>query len=439
MDAPYRRHMSRNLDRSSDLYATAQRYLAGGVSSDARRMPGVPLYVDHAAGSRLWDADGNCYVDYVLGQGPAILGHCPPAITDAITQQVHRGIVYSAQHASEVAVAELLCRMVPAAERVRFNTVGSEAVHAALRLARGHTGRAKILKFEGHYHGWFDPVLYSVHPDLTVAGPAEHPILVPGSIGQAPAPDLLLAPWNNSEALARILADNAGQVAAVVMEPVLCNTGSILPDPGYLAEVQQLCAEHGCLLIFDEIITGFRLAAGGAQEYLGVTPDLAVFGKAMAGGMPVSALVGRAAIMDDISTGKVAHAGTFNAHPVCMAAAAATLTILDEQRDELYDRLYAMGRRLMTGLSTAAAKSGVPLLVDGPGPVFQTYLGAPDPVRDYRDFAATDRAMMTRLHTELLDRGVNMVPRGLWFLSTAHTEDDIEETIAAATDAFAAL
>ncbi|MFG1978211.1 aspartate aminotransferase family protein [Nonomuraea fuscirosea] len=431
--------MTRTLDVSRDLYTTAQRYLAGGVSSDARRMAGVPLYVDRTAGARLWDVDGNAYLDYVLGQGPALLGHCPPAVVEAVTAQVSRGIVYSAQHAAEVRVAERLCAMVPSAERVRFNTVGSEAVHAAWRLARGFTGRPKILKFEGHYHGWLDPVLYSVHPPLEAAGPADRPAAVPGTAGQPEAAGLVICPWNDIDALSRLMDEHAGQIAAVVTEPVLCNTGAIEPDPGYLQAVRELCDRHGSLLVFDEIITGFRLAPGGAQEYLGVSPDLSVFGKAMAGGMQVSALAGRAFVMDAISSGKVAHAGTFNSQPIGIAAAEATLRILDEQRDEVYGTLYARGRELMRGLSEAAAKAGVPMLVDGPGPVFQTYFTEAPAVRDYRDFAATDRAMMGRLHAALLDRGVNMVPRGLWFLSTAHTEEDVAATVEAFSAALNSL
>ncbi|MFI9592348.1 aspartate aminotransferase family protein [Nonomuraea sp. NPDC052265] len=431
--------MTRTLDVSRALYTTAQRHLAGGVSSDARRMAGVPLYVDRAAGARLWDVDGNTYLDYVLGQGPALLGHCPPAVVEAVTAQVSRGIVYSAQHAAEARVAERLCAMVPSAERVRFNTVGSEAVHAAWRLARGFTGRPKILKFEGHYHGWLDPVLYSVHPALEAAGPADRPVAVPGTAGQPEAADLVICPWNDIDALSRLMDEHAGQIAAVVTEPVLCNTGAIEPDPGYLQAVRELCDRHGSLLVFDEIITGFRLAPGGAQEYLGVSPDLSVFGKAMAGGMQVSALAGRAFVMDAISSGKVAHAGTFNSQPIGIAAAEATLRILDEQREEVYGTLYARGRELMRGLSEAAAKAGVPMLVDGPGPVFQTYFTEAPAVRDYRDFAATDRAMMGRLHAALLDRGINMVPRGLWFLSTAHTEEDIAATVEAFSAALNSL
>jgi glutamate-1-semialdehyde 2,1-aminomutase len=329
--------------------------------------------------------------------------------------------------------------MVPSAERVRFNTVGSEAAHAAWRLARGFTGRRKILKFEGHYHGWLDPVLYSVHPPLDDAGPQDHPRAVPGSAGQPPAADLVICPWNDLDALSRLMDEHAGQIAAVVAEPVLCNTGAIEPDPGYLQGVRELCDRHGSLLIFDEIITGFRLAPGGAQEYLGVNPDLSVFGKAMAGGMQVSALAGRAFVMDAISSGKVAHAGTFNSQPVGIAAAEATLRILDERREEVYGTLYARGRQLMAGLRDAAAKVGVPMLVDGPGPVFQTYFTDAPAVRNYRDFAGTDRAMMTRLHAALLDRGVNMVPRGLWFLSTAHTEADVTATVEVFEDALRSL
>lgn len=431
--------MTRALDVSRDLYATARNVIAGGVSSDARRTPGVPLFVDRAEGARLWDVDGNVYLDYVLGQGPALLGHCPPEVVEAIAAQAARGIVYSAQHAAEARVAERLCAMVPSAERVRFNTVGSEAAHAAWRLARGYTGRPKILKFEGHYHGWLDPVLYSVHPAVDLAGPADAPNAVPGTAGQPAAADLVIAPWNDAEALARLMAEHDGQIAAVVMEPVLCNTGAITPDPGYLEAVRDLCDRHGSLLIFDEIITGFRLAPGGAQEYLGVDPDLSVFGKAMAGGMQVSALAGRAFVMDAISEGKVAHAGTFNSQPVGIAAAEATLRILDERRDEVYGTLYARGKALMEGFRAAAAKAGVPMLVDGPGPVFQVYFTELPAVRNYRDFARTDRALMGRLHAALLDRGVNMVPRGLWFLSTAHTDDDVAATVDAFGDALGSL
>jgi len=425
--------------RSRSLFEHAQHVLAGGVSSDARRLTPVPLYIDHAAGSHIWDVDGTEYIDYVMGQGPAILGHCAPAVIEAVQTQLTRGHVYSAQHEQEVEVAELVCNLVPCAERVRFNTVGSEAVHGALRLARGVTGRNKILKFEGHYHGWFDPVLYSVHPPLDRAGNADAPVAVPGTKGQQPGGEegLAICVWNDLDALERTLDRHRGEIAAVIMEPLLCNTGCIAPRPGYLEGARKLCTDHGALLIFDEVITGFRLAPGGAQEFFGVTPDLAIFGKAIAGGLPLACLAGRADVMDAISRGEVGHAGTFNSNPLAIAAAAATLRELTKDDGAAYARLAATGNRLIEGLRAAAQNAGVAMIVDGPGHIFQTYLTDQPGIADYRDFAATDLAGMARLHGALLDRSVSIVGRGLWFLSTAHDDADVDATLAAVADALA--
>jgi glutamate-1-semialdehyde 2,1-aminomutase len=432
----------RDLTQTKELAEEARRYIAGGVSSDARRgVKPAPLYIDHAKGSRMWDVDGNEYIDFVLGQGPLILGHTPTPVLAAVAAQMGRGQVYSAQHELEIEVAKTICEIVPCADLVRFNSVGSEAVHAAWRLARAYTGREKILKFEGHYHGWFDPALYSVHPPLDAAGPASAPNTVPGTRGQqrSTAADIVIAPWNDAAALAAILDQHKGEIAAIIMEPVLCNTGAIRPLDGYLADVQQLCRDHECLLIFDEVITGFRLAPGGAQEYLGVTPDLAVFGKAVAAGFPLSVLAGREAVMSLISRGEVAHAGTFNSNPIVMAAAAAALHELLCDNGAAYDNLFSIGQRLMDGIRAAAAETGVPLLVDGPGPVFNIYLTDQPAITNYRQYAACDLAGMARLHTALLDQGVNMVGRGLWFLSTAHTDADIDQTVAAVTEALRTL
>lgn len=415
------------------LYERARHVIAGGVSSDARRLPGTPLYVDRARGAELVDVDGRRFVDYVLGQGPALLGHAHPLVAEAVAAQASRGVAYAAQHALEVEVAELLCALVPSAEMVRFNSVGSEAVHGALRLARGHTGRDLVVKFEGHYHGWLDPVLYSVHPSLDAAGSADRPTLVPGTHGQTPGGDnsLRLLPWNDAEAVRAFFAAEGERVAAVICEPLLCNTGCISPEPGYLELLRELTTASGSLLVFDEIISGFRVAPGGAQELFGVTPDLATFGKAMAGGMQVSALVGSAAVMESIANGTVAHAGTFNSHPVAMAAAAAVLHHLADHRAELHPALHATGRQLMAGIGEIAAEQGIPMLVDGPGSVFQTYFTDRPAVRDYRDFAATDRDAGLRFHRALFDRGVSIVPRGLWFLSTEHGADQVDRTLTA--------
>ena len=370
---------TRRHDHADRLYARARQVIAGGVSSDARRAD-RPLFVDHARGAELWDVDGNRYLDYVLGQGPNLLGHAAPLVADAVSDQVRRGVAYAAQHELEAQVAERLCSMVPAAELVRFNTVGSEAVHGAIRLARGHTGRPKIVKFEGNYHGWLDPVLYSVHPDLALAGDARHPTAVGGTAGQPrhDADDLIVLPYNDLSAVVEVFAHSGDEIAAVILEPLLCNTGCITPAHGYLEGLRELTRQHGSLLIFDEIITGFRVAPGGAGELLGVVPDLAAFGKAMAGGMQVSALVGSAEVMGTIADGKVAHAGTFNSHPVGMAAADAVLRHLDEHRDDVYPPLTAAGQRLMAGLRGSSckargaaargrARSGVPDVHHGPG------------------------------------------------------------------------
>lgn len=428
----------RELERTTQLYERARRHLAGGVSSDARRgVQPVPLFIDRAQGAYLWDVDGNHYIDYVLGQGPMLLGHTYAPVIDAVKRQLDRGQAYSAQHILEAEVAEAICRMVPCAELVRFNSVGSEAVHAAWRLARAYTGREKILKFEGHYHGWLDPALYSLQPDPTIAGPEEAPFTIPVTRGQprSSVNDIVVAPWNNLDALAALLDRYGSDVAAVVMEPILCNSGCIAPIEGFLSGVQALCHKHGCLIIFDEIITGFRLGPGGAQDYLSFTPDLAVFGKAIANGFALSCLAGRAEIMDLISRGEVGHAGTFNSNPVVMAAAAATLDLLERDGSAIYGRIYAAGQRLMAGLRAAAAAANVPLLVDGPGPLFQIYFTDQPAVRTYRDFAACDRQRMARLHAALLSRGINMVARGLWFLSAAHSDADIDHTVMIFADA----
>lgn len=421
----------RTLTKGYDLAARAARVLAAGVSSDARRGMPTPLYIACGRGAHLVDVDGNDYVDYVLGQGPMLLGHSAPDVVEAVTRQIALGQAYAGQHELEVMAAELVCELVPNADLIRFNTVGSEAVLGAWRIARGATGRSKILKFEGHYHGWLDPALFSLHPPLDAAGPREAPNVVPGSGGQqmSGAEDLVVAPWNDADAFVSLMERHGAELAAVVMEPLLCNTGCIPAEPGFLELVREACNAYGALLVFDEVITGFRLAPGGAQEKFGVLADLAVFGKAIAGGLPVAAIAGRGDVMEMISAGKVGHAGTFNSNPVGMAATVATLQRLRRDKEVLYPGLYGMGQRLMQGIRDAADEAGVPLLVQGPGPVFQTYLTEAGKVRDYRDFAATDRAGMARMHAELLTRGVNIVPRGLWFLSVEHTEGDVDATV----------
>ncbi len=288
--------MSRNWDGSRALLARARQSLAGGVSSPFRAHFPVPLYLTGGRGSRLTDVDGNEYIDYVLAWGPMILGYSHPAMVEAIRRQAEGPHSYGEQHELEIQVAEQIQRMVPCAERVAFTSSGSEAVQLAYRLARAFTGRNLILKFEGHYHGWVDGALVGYKPTAEQAGPLEAPPTVLGSRGQVPntAENTVVAPWNRLDLLEQTLERHKGKIAAIMMEPVLCNSGCLLPLPGYLEAARQLADRHGALLIFDEVITGFRMAPGGAQAHYGVTPDLATFGKAVAAGLPLSVWRGAA-------------------------------------------------------------------------------------------------------------------------------------------------
>jgi glutamate-1-semialdehyde 2,1-aminomutase len=297
----------------------AKRTIPGGVHSNIRLSEQPwPLWFDHADGSHIYDVDGNDLIDYVLANGPLLLGHTPKPVTDAVKVQLDKGLIYAGQTDLEVEASERIVQMVPCAEQVRFNMTGTEAVQAALRIARGATGRQKILLFQGHYDGWADSVLFNngtMGRSLDADGAEGELAAVAESQGVqgAVAADLIVAQWNDADAVEAVLARHRDEIAAVIMEPILCNSGVILPRPGYLELVRDLCSRFGIVLIFDEIITGFRVGPGGAQGMLGVTPDLAVFGKALASGLPVACVAGRAALFDGVSVGRVMHAGTFNA------------------------------------------------------------------------------------------------------------------------------
>ena len=431
--------MDDRYQKSRELLRRAERTLAGGVSSNVRRgdLP-LPLYFDRGAGSHLFDVDGNRYVDYVLGRGPLLLGHTHPEVIQAVCDQLRRGQIYAAQHEMEVELAERVVAAVPAAEQVRFGISGSEAVHAALRLARAYTGRQVVLKFEGHYHGWLDNILYSVSPGPNQAGDPLHPIGLPESQGQFPADDSRVAvlPWNDVQAFEAYLEAHAHETAAVITEPVMCNTGVILPRPGYLEALRYLCTKHKILLIFDEVITGFRLSLAGAQGYFGIEPDLSIFGKAIASGMPLSCLAGRADILALIARGSVGHGGTYNSLPPAIAAALATLDVLTRDDGSVYKRVHDAGSRLMEGIRGCAARLGIPLIVQGHPSIF--YVAFPalsrvhhGDVHDYRSSLGTDNVLYSRFVCALAARGVRVIPRGNWFLSAAHTEADLDQTLAA--------
>ncbi len=417
--------------QSKKLLERSCKSVAGGVSSNVRagkRPP--PLFFEYAHGSKILDVDGNEYIDYMLGQGPLILGHSPAPILEAVRQASEKGQLFGGQSELEVVLSEKLQKLIPCADLVRYSNSGSEIVQAALRLARAYTGREKYVKFEGHYHGWFDNVLVSVHPPLELAGPHKAPHAVPGSEGQSRSAldDVVVLPWNDLVVFEETMGTRADEIAAVIMEPIMCNTGCILPREGYLEGVQQICHREKIVLIFDEIITGVRLGVSGAQGYFGVTPDLATFGKAMAGGFPVSCLAGRRELMELIADGRVNHSGTFNSNVMAMAAALATVSALENS--DGYEHMLRLGDRLMGGLADMLDEAGVEAQVVGPGPAFHLAFTDGEPIYDYRSFARHNDADKCRRFAELLlDRGVRFIPRGMWYLSTAHAEQDIELTL----------
>ena len=428
--------------RSQALHGRACTVIPGGVNSNVRldTVP-VPLFFERAEGCRLTDVDGNRYIDYVLGNGPAILGHAPPAVVAAVRDSLALGQAIAAQHPAEIELAELIRSAVPCAERLRLCSTGSEAVASALRLARAFTGRQRFVKFEGHYHGWHDGVAYSYRPALNEAGPRERPDAVAIGPGQAASTrgDVVVLPWNDRDLLTRTLEAEGADIAAVIMEPIMCNNGVVEPRPGYLEGVAAACRAHGVMLIFDEVITGFRVALGGAQAVTGVVPDLACFAKAVAGGFPLACVAGRADILDRIGAGGVAHGGTYNSNLPSVFAAIATLRALARDDGAAYHEMREQGRRLMAGLVAAAESHGQRLLAQGPGPVFSVAFTDRDEITDYRGVAASDRALLAAWVAALQHRGLRVGGRGVWFLSTAHDAAAIDETLARADAAFADL
>ena len=419
--------------RSSELFQRAQQSLAGGVSSNVRALAQPPLYFKSANGVRLIDADENVYLDYTLSQGPMFLGHSPPAVLDAVERAMRNGQLYGAQHDLEIELAESIQRVVPCAELARFCNSGSEAVHAAIRVARAHTGRDKILKFEGHYHGWYDETLVSSAPGLEQAGPPEAPNSVLASGGQlaGAGAHVIVLPWNDIDRLRATLQRHGHELAAIIMEPVMCNSSCIPPQPGYLEMVRDFCSQYSIVLIFDEVITGFRLALGGAQSFFGVTPDLATFGKAMANGFPIACLAGRRELLELIASLKVNHSGTYNSNVMVTAAAYATIGEL-ERLD--YQRIHQLGETLIEGLRALAAKYSLPLLIQGFGPAFHLAFSERDSFLHYRDSLEIDEVRNSEFLGAMLDRGIRLLSRGLWYLSAAHTEADIQLTLETVED-----
>lgn len=429
----------------SDLEARAMAVIPGFQSNLRKPLIKDGMCLVKAQGARLWDADGREYIDYVISSGGAVLGHGNPDFMNAVKDQLDR-IYYSFCGGSwtipEIELAEEFVKLVPCADKVRFLLSGSEAVQLALRLARAYTGRRWFLRFEGHYHGWLDNVLGGgINPDSQVV---PHAVDMEGDVKRTEGRDEaafeqgLMLPWNDLEALDRVLARYGDRVAVTMMEPILVNNGCCPPRPGFLEGVRELCDRYGILLFFDEVITGFRVHLSGAQGLFGVKPDIATYGKAFAGGLPTSAVVGRAEIMDLLEQGRVIGAGTFNGYPLGMASALATLKILQADDGAFYRRTRTRQDALMAGLGEIADRRGLPLFMQGPlGAIGLLFIEA-DEIHDYRTVLSSDIGMLVRFIDGLNQRGILAVG-GRMYVSDGLTDADIFRTLQAADEVMAAI
>ena len=425
----------RTYTKSAALFERAKRSLAGGVSSEFRKFGYPhPLFFSHGQGSRIVDVDENEYLDFTLSQGPLILGHSHPYVLERVAQASQAGQLFAGQYLMELELAEKIQQCVPCAELLRFSLSGSEADHAVLRVARYVTGRQKFIRFEGHYHGWLDNVAYGIAGTAEQIGEREHPNSVAwsGGLSAASKDEHVLLPWNDLALVEQAILQHKDEIAAIITEPIMCNSGCILPEPGFLEGLRALCTQHKIALIFDEVITGFRLGMGGAQGHFGVMPDLAVFAKAIANGYPISVLAGKRAWMQPIADGKVIHAGTMNSGNATIAAALATLEVLENEN--AHERIFAMGRRLMSGLTQAAHASGHAVLIQGPGPMFHFAFTQQTKARDYRDTLAFDKAKYAKFFAAMHEHGIRLIGRGLWYISAAHTQADIDQALQAASE-----
>ena len=415
---------------SEKLFAEALKYIPGGVNSPVRAfraVGGQPFFVNRAAGSKVWDVDGNELVDYVLSWGPAILGHTHPAIIAAVKSAAERGTSFGIPNPYEVTMARLICELVPSVKKVRMTNSGTEACMSAIRLARGFTKRDKIVKFDGCYHGHADSLLVRAGSGALTFGQPDS-AGVPASFTQ----HTIVAPYNDIPALQAIFDANPGQIAGVIIEPVPGNAGLYLPQPGYLEFLREITRKNDSLLIFDEVMTGFRLAPGGAQERFRITPDLSTFGKVIGGGLPVGAFGGRAEIMDYLAPlGPVYQAGTLSGNPVAMAAGLENLQELTTRG--AYCTLEDRAEQLETGMRDAAKKAGIPMQFNACGSMFCGYFTA-DPVRNLADAMKSDRERFKKYFHGMLDEGVYLAPSQFeaGFISTAHAPEDIEKTVRAA-------
>jgi glutamate-1-semialdehyde 2,1-aminomutase len=425
-----------NRPQSEKLFAEALQYIPGGVNSPVRAFRAVggnPFFVNRASGAKIWDVDGNELIDYVCTWGPAILGHAHPKIISAVKKAAEFGTSFGIPNPLEVTLAKLICELVPSVKKVRMTSSGTEACMSAIRLARGFTKRDKIIKFDGCYHGHVDSLLVKAGSGALTFGQPDS-----AGVPAAFTSHTIVAPFNDVDAVKQIFAANKNQIAGIIVEPVPGNAGLYLPQPGYLEFLSEITKSNGALLIFDEVMTGFRLAPGGAQERFGITPDLSTFGKVIGGGLPVGAFGGRAEIMDYLAPlGPVYQAGTLSGNPIAMAAGLANLEELNSKAESgkrkaesKYALLEERGAQLETGMKDAAKSAGVPMTFNRCGSMFCGYFtGAP--VHNVADAMRSDRERFKKFFHGMLDAGVYLAPSQFesGFISAAHTAGDIEQTV----------
>jgi len=417
-----------DFERSAAYHARASKVLPRGVSSSPRatQRP-VPIAIARAEGARVTDIDGNTYVDYAMGYGPLILGHSPPAVLDALRRELAMGLRVGGVTGIEAELAERIARLMPGAAMSSFLSTGTEACQLALRLARAVTARMTVVKFRCHYHGWSDTIHVATEPMRDG----------PSTGGQDP--DALrhvkVLDWGDAGALAAL---PASEIAAVIMEPAAINAGCFEPPAGFLERVRAWTAAHGIVLVFDEVITGFRMALGGAQARYGVAPDLAVLGKALGAGLPISAVAGSARMLAPIASGAVSQRGTYNGNPLSVAAAAACLDYLEANASDVYPRMERYAAAIADHVRAASARAGVAVTANRAGPCVQLFAGASS-VPSLSDLSAVDKERTLDLTGALIERGVAALPRGMMYMSAAHTDDDIARTLDALTGAIGHL
>lgn len=419
--------MNSNPTASADLVAQARTLTPGGVHSNVR-LSGPERFIDRATGAWLYDVDGNDYVDHLLGQGPNFLGHAPAVVIDAVEHACRKGMVYGGQHPLEVDAAKAVVAATGWAEMVRFGLSGTEMVQAAIRLARAHTGRRRIIRFEGHYHGWLDNILMAYHDGewgTATAGQSDDDLAYQ-----------IVLPWNDEDAVRTAFERHGDEIAAVITEPMMINTGAIQPRPGYLESLRATTTEYDSVLIFDEVISGFRLALGGATERFGVTPDIALYGKAIAGGWPVAALVGTESMMAPFGTGVVNHSGTFNSNAMGMAAVVATLAELRDNPP--YAGIDEYGTALQGELARLADEHSLDLHIQGLPVAFHASFGSDD-AHDARSLMKLDGARYAEFAKVLTDHGVWVAGRGIWYTSAAHGTRELDAVVERADRAMRAF